>query len=56
MMALALNKLRGLYLCLTGGKQKLEEGADALRPGCLIVLGALHAFVVQITPKLPAFA
>jgi len=42
--ALPANKLRGLYPRLTGGKQKLQERADALGPGGFVVLGALHAF------------
>src|SRR5258708_32209971 len=54
--ALPANKLRGLYPCLTGGKQKLQGRADALGPGGFVVLGTLHAFVVQVASGLPAFA
>src|SRR5271166_862879 len=50
------SKMRGLYPCLAHGKQELQKGADARRPGRLVVLAALHTLVVQVAIKLPAFA
>src|SRR6266446_4274689 len=35
-------------------KQKPEKRRDALRPGCLVVLGAFYALVVQVPFILPA--
>src|ERR1700739_2020909 len=40
---------------LACGEEELQERADALGPGGLVMLRAFHAFVMQIAPKLPAF-
>src|SRR5258708_3955847 len=46
---------RGLYSGLARGIKKLEERADALRPGEFVVLRAFNDLVMQIVAKLPAF-
>src|ERR1700740_203473 len=52
----APEKLRGLYTCSARGKEELQEGADALRPGGFVVLCAFDALVMQIPFGLPALA
>jgi hypothetical protein len=41
-------------LGLAGSEKELQEGADALRPGCFVVLAAPDLFVMQIAAFLPA--
>src|SRR6266849_5934409 len=45
---------RGLYSGFARRIQKLQERADALRPGCFVVLRAFDAFEVQVALQLPA--
>src|SRR5260370_1995125 len=46
---------RGLSSGLARGIKKLEERADALRPGSFVVLRAFDDLVMQILSELPAF-
>src|SRR5215468_1266257 len=45
---------RELYVDLSCGKQKSQKRSDAQGPSRFVVLGALHALVVQVATELPA--
>src|ERR1700730_7832588 len=45
----------GLYCGLAGRKEKLQEGRDALRPSCYVMLGTENYFKAQIAALAPAF-
>src|SRR5277367_863578 len=47
-------KLGGLYTGFCRGKQELQKGADARRPGSFVVLGAFYALKMKVTSELPA--